>query len=90
MERTSYRRDWLLIGTDAWDSWGPQQDINSVRVLDDVLDAEKQQLVVLNGDLITGENQYRFNATGKIDQIVAPIVRRGTYCKQRHRQHNTG
>lgn len=42
-----------------------------------VLDAENQQLVVLNGDLITGENSYKSNASVYVDQIVAPIVNRG-------------
>lgn len=38
---------------------------------------ETQQLVVLNGDLITGENSFLENSTKKIDQIVGPIVKRG-------------
>lgn len=38
---------------------------------------ETQQLVVLNGDLITGENSFLENSTQKIDQIVGPIVKRG-------------
>lgn len=46
-------------------------------MLNEVLDAEDQQLVVLNGDLITGENAYKSNSTVKVDQIVGPIVERG-------------
>ncbi|KAK1034692.1 hypothetical protein LTR33_016562, partial [Friedmanniomyces endolithicus] len=53
----------LHFGENAWDTWGPQQDINTVKVMNQVLDAETQQLVVLNGDLITGENAYLENAT---------------------------
>ncbi|EME39448.1 hypothetical protein DOTSEDRAFT_75202 [Dothistroma septosporum NZE10] len=79
----------LHFGENQWDSWGPQQDINSVRVLNDVLDAETQQLVVLNGDLITGENQYKFNATNKIDQIVAPIVHRGLPWASTYGNHDS-
>ncbi|GAB7354996.1 hypothetical protein MBLNU459_g5608t1 [Dothideomycetes sp. NU459] len=56
--------------------WGPQQDINSTRVMNAILDAESQQLVVLNGDLITGENTFLENSTHYLDQIVAPLVRR--------------
>ncbi|KAK3689280.1 Metallo-dependent phosphatase-like protein [Podospora appendiculata] len=65
----------LHFGENAWDAWGPQQDINSVRVINTVLDAEPDTgLVVLNGDLITGENTFRENSSLYIDQIVAPLV----------------
>ncbi|KAG8410411.1 hypothetical protein J3458_017735 [Metarhizium acridum] len=63
--------------TDAWDQWGPQQDINSVKVINAVLDSEAPNLVVLNGDLITGENTYLENSTAYLDQIVGPLVSRG-------------
>ncbi|KAG6254882.1 hypothetical protein E4U24_007160 [Claviceps purpurea] len=66
----------LHFGENAWDSWGPQQDINSVQVLNKVLDAESPDLVVLNGDLITGENAYLENSTVYIDKIVQPLVQR--------------
>lgn len=56
--------------------WGPQQDVNTTRVMDSVLDAETQQLVVLNGDLITGENTYLHNSSHYVDQIVQPLVDR--------------
>ncbi|KAK8925596.1 putative inactive purple acid phosphatase 16 [Metarhizium anisopliae] len=62
---------------DAWDQWGPQQDINSVKVMDAVLDSERPDLVVLNGDLITGENTYLENSTAYMDQIAGPLVARG-------------
>ena len=41
-----------------------------------VLDAEMQQLVVLNGDLITGENTFLENSTSYINIIVAPLIQR--------------
>ncbi|KAG5984971.1 hypothetical protein E4U55_002378 [Claviceps digitariae] len=66
----------LHFGENAWDSWGSQQDINSVKVLNKVLDAESPNLVVLNGDLITGENTYLENSTAYIDKIVGPLVQR--------------
>ncbi|KAJ9620273.1 hypothetical protein H2203_008038 [Taxawa tesnikishii (nom. ined.)] len=56
--------------------WGPQQDFNSTRVMNSVLSTESQQLVVLNGDLITGENTYLANSSHYMDQIVAPLVQR--------------
>lgn len=57
--------------------WGPSQDANSLRVMETVLSSEATQLVVLNGDLITGENTYKENSTNYIDRIVAPIVEVG-------------
>ncbi|KAK0724969.1 Metallo-dependent phosphatase-like protein [Lasiosphaeris hirsuta] len=65
----------LHFGENAWDTWGPQQDINSVRVINTVLDAEPAiDLVVLNGDLITGENTFLENSTHYLDQIIAPLL----------------
>lgn len=37
---------------------------------------ENPNLVVLNGDLITGENTQLHNATGYLDQLVEPLVER--------------
>ncbi|KAK0787777.1 hypothetical protein LTS02_005940 [Friedmanniomyces endolithicus] len=79
----------LHFGENAWDTWGPQQDINSVKVMNEVLDAETQQLVVLNGDLITGENAYLENATVKIDQIVAPLLARGLTWASTYGNHDS-
>jgi hypothetical protein len=66
----------LHFGENAWDSWGPQQDINSVKVINSVLDRESPDLVVLNGDLITGDNAFLENATIYIEQIVGPLLER--------------
>jgi hypothetical protein len=57
--------------------WGPQQDVDSERVINTVLDAESPQLVILNGDLITGENAYLANSSLYVDEIVRPLVQRG-------------
>lgn len=54
--------------------WGPQQDIKTLGVMQTVLASEDTQLVVLNGDLITGENTFRENSTDYVDRIVAPMV----------------
>lgn len=57
--------------------WGIDQDIKSTRVMNSVLDFEHSiDLVVLNGDLITGENTFRENSSEYVDQIVAPLVSR--------------
>ncbi|KAK0273455.1 hypothetical protein LTR35_012205 [Friedmanniomyces endolithicus] len=57
--------------------------------MNEVLDAETQQLVVLNGDLITGENTYLENATVKIDQIVAPLLARGLTWASTYGNHDS-
>jgi hypothetical protein len=66
----------LHTGENAWDSWGPQQDINTIKVIHKVLDKEDPELVVLNGDLITGDNAFLENATIYIEQIVGPLLER--------------
>ncbi|OCH87059.1 Metallo-dependent phosphatase [Obba rivulosa] len=63
----------LHYGENPWDAWGPQQDVNSTRLMRIVLAEEKPDYVVLNGDLITGENTFRQNSTKLIDEIVAPL-----------------
>lgn len=39
-----------------------------------IIDTEEPNLVILNGDLITGEDTRVHNATRYLDQIVAPLV----------------
>jgi len=63
----------LHFGENPWDDWGPIQDINSTTLMNEVLASEKPDFVVLNGDLITGENTFRENSTTLIDEIVAPL-----------------
>ncbi|KAK1580515.1 calcineurin-like phosphoesterase [Colletotrichum navitas] len=54
--------------------WGIDQDLNSTRVMRSVLKSEQPDLVVLNGDLITGDDTHKENSTAYIDQIVQPLV----------------
>ncbi|KAI6781898.1 uncharacterized protein J7T54_005108 [Emericellopsis cladophorae] len=78
----------LHFGENYWDSWGPQQDINSVKVLQKVLDSDPPDLVVLNGDLITGENAFLDNATHVMDMIAAPLVERGLSWASTYGNHD--
>ncbi|KAL7823483.1 Metallo-dependent phosphatase-like protein [Trichoderma gracile] len=78
----------LHFGENAWDTWGPQQDINSVKVINKVLDREAPGLVVLNGDLITGENTFLDNSTLYVDQIVQPLVQRGLTWASTYGNHD--
>ncbi|KAI1305623.1 Metallo-dependent phosphatase [Xylaria venustula] len=78
----------LHFGENAWDQWGPQQDINSVKVINEILDKESPGLVVLNGDLITGENGFLENSTVYVDEIVAPLVSRNLTWASTYGNHD--
>ncbi|KAI1360292.1 Metallo-dependent phosphatase-like protein [Xylaria arbuscula] len=78
----------LHFGENAWDQWGPQQDINSVKVINKIFDKESPGLVVLNGDLITGENGFLENSTVYIDQIVGPLVSRNLTWASTYGNHD--
>ncbi|KAJ5081131.1 hypothetical protein N7456_013369 [Penicillium angulare] len=79
----------LHFGENAWDLWGPEQDVNSVTVINRVLNAESPDLVVLNGDLITGENAFLQNSTVYVDEIVAPLVERGLTWASTYGNHDS-
>ncbi|CAI7583345.1 unnamed protein product [Penicillium glandicola] len=49
-------------------------DEKTIGVMKNVLSSEKVQLVVLNGDLISGEATQRSNSSLYIDRVVAPLV----------------
>lgn len=69
--------------------WGPQQDVNSTRVMNTVLDNEYPQLVVLNGDLITGENTYKENSTSYVNEIVQPLLDRKLLWASTYGNHDS-
>ena len=57
--------------------------------MNEILEAESQQLVVLNGDLITGENTYLFNSTDYVDKIVGPLVNRSLTWASTYGNHDS-
>uniref|UniRef100_A0A0G4GVY3 Calcineurin-like phosphoesterase domain-containing protein n=1 Tax=Chromera velia CCMP2878 TaxID=1169474 RepID=A0A0G4GVY3_9ALVE len=67
--------------------WGPEQDRNSTRVMESILDTEKPDLVVFSGDQLTGNN-IRENATEYWRQIVQPCVDRGVRWAQTFGNHD--
>lgn len=69
--------------------WGPQQDINSVKVINEILSYEDQSLVVINGDLITGENTFPDNSSHYVDQIVGPIVQKNVPWSSTYGNHDS-
>ncbi|TID20302.1 Metallo-dependent phosphatase [Venturia nashicola] len=56
--------------------WGPPYDRKTIQVVKTILDVENPNLVILNGDLITGEDTKLHNSTTYLDQIVGPMVQR--------------
>lgn len=78
----------LHFGENAWDSWGPEQDVHSLQVINTVLDNESPDLVVLNGDLITGENTFLENSTLYVDEIVGPLVARNLTWASTYGNHD--
>lgn len=78
----------LHFGENPWDTWGPEQDVNSTRLMRTVLADEKPDYVVLNGDLITGENTFRENSTKLIDEIMLPINEANVKFSSTHGNHD--
>ena len=79
----------LHYGEAEDEDWGPAQDVATEKVMNTVLDTESPQLVVLNGDLITGENTYRENSSDYVDSIVRPMVERGLPWASTYGNHDS-
>ncbi|KAM0666662.1 hypothetical protein MY8738_002071 [Beauveria namnaoensis] len=74
---------------------GPKQDAKSVSVMASVLDMEKPDFAVINGDLINGDSTRADNSTRYLDQIVQPLVDRNltwgsTYGNHDHQPNLSG
>ncbi|KAH7383497.1 calcineurin-like phosphoesterase [Cadophora sp. MPI-SDFR-AT-0126] len=69
--------------------WGIDQDVNSTRAMNAILDYEDSDLVVLNGDLITGENTFLTNSTSYLDVVVAPLVQRNLGWASTYGNHDS-
>ncbi|KDR72673.1 hypothetical protein GALMADRAFT_142967 [Galerina marginata CBS 339.88] len=78
----------LHFGENPWDSWGPQQDVDSLALMNTVLADEKPDFVVINGDLITGENTFRENSTTLVDEIVGPLNKAKIPFSSTHGNHD--
>ncbi|KAH8899266.1 Metallo-dependent phosphatase [Thozetella sp. PMI_491] len=79
----------LHFGEGEDTSWGPLQDLLSAAVMEVVLQSESPQLVVLNGDLITGENTQKTNASSYVDKIAAPLVSAGLPWASTYGNHDS-
>ncbi|CAL5207605.1 unnamed protein product [Lathyrus oleraceus] len=67
----------LHFGEDAWTNWGPLQDVNSIKVMNTVLDDECPDFVIYLGDVITANNIMIGNASLYWDQATSPARNRG-------------
>ncbi|XP_041024531.1 probable inactive purple acid phosphatase 16 isoform X1 [Juglans microcarpa x Juglans regia] len=67
----------LHFGENAWTDWGPRQDVNSVKVMNTVLDDENPDFVIYLGDVITANNILIANASLYWDQAISPTKSRG-------------
>ncbi|RMZ79885.1 hypothetical protein DV738_g2944, partial [Chaetothyriales sp. CBS 135597] len=65
----------LHFGEDEDSLWAPAQDRESLDVMTTILSTESPDLVVLNGDLITGDNTFAENSTAYLDMLVRPLVK---------------
>ena len=70
-------------------TFGPPADLNSAALMRQVLAQEQPDFVVLNGDLITGENTFAFNSTGYVDEIVTPLVQGGYSWASTYGNHDS-
>ena len=70
-------------------TFGIPADKNSAALMRQVLSQERPDFVVLNGDLITGENTFAFNSTGYVGQIVGPLVEGGFSWASTYGNHDS-
>ncbi|KAJ5814115.1 uncharacterized protein N7503_000865 [Penicillium pulvis] len=65
------------------------KDVHTNKVMDYVLDKEKPQLVVINGDLISGEATKASNSSKYLDQVVSPLVNGGYLWASTYGNHDS-
>ncbi|KAF7369531.1 Metallo-dependent phosphatase-like protein [Mycena venus] len=75
-------------GDGSWAPWGPANDAATQVVHGTVLDNEKPNYVVFNGDMMTGENVFKANATNYLDMVYAPTVTRNIPFSSTHGNHD--
>ncbi|KAI4300832.1 hypothetical protein L6164_034164 [Bauhinia variegata] len=67
----------LHFGENAWTQWGPLQDVNSIKVMNKVLEDETPDFVIYLGDVITANNIMIQNASLYWDQALSPTRNKG-------------
>lgn len=86
-----YTQSWSVLTTDsiAQDSVGPENDARTSNVMNTILSIEKPQLVVLNGDLVTGDATSRSNSSAYVDRAVAPLVKNNVSWASTYGNHDS-
>lgn len=79
----------------AWHPGCLLQDKKGVKVISDVLDMEKPDFAVFNGDLFNADSAFKHNASHCVDRLVKPLVDRGltwgsTYGNHDHQTQLNG
>ncbi|KAG9240447.1 Metallo-dependent phosphatase-like protein [Calycina marina] len=70
-------------------TFGPEQDRKPTKVMGKILDFEEPDFVVINSDLITGENTMIENSTQYVSQIVSPMVAKNYHWASTYGNHYT-
>ena len=71
------------------DDFGIEQDHKSTALMRKVLAWEQPDFVILNGDLVTGENTYALNSSTYVDNIAAPLVEGGYSWASTYGNHDS-
>ncbi|OAQ89688.1 metallophosphoesterase [Purpureocillium lilacinum] len=79
----------LHFGEKQGTAEGHKRDEKTITVMNNVLDADPTDLVVLNGDLITGDASTTKNMSGYVDTIVQPMVKRGIWWASTYGNHDS-
>ncbi|KAH8704382.1 Metallo-dependent phosphatase-like protein [Phaeosphaeriaceae sp. PMI808] len=66
----------LHFGEPEWVRKRPNADLRTISVMNSILDEEKPNLVVFNGDMISCEYVAPLAANGILDEIMRPLVDR--------------
>ena len=63
----------LHFGENAWSTWGPEQDVKSLGVMDSILTEEQPDFIVFSGDQLTANNIgfQEKNATKYWNRVVS-------------------
>ena len=64
-------------------------DANTTHVMEYILDKEDAQLVILNGDLISGEATHSSNSSDYLSKIVSPLVSAGRLWASTYGNHDS-
>ncbi|EYE98606.1 metallophosphoesterase family protein [Aspergillus ruber CBS 135680] len=70
-------------------SVGPENDARTGNVMNTILSIEKPQLVVLNGDLVTGDATSRSNSSAYVDRVLTPLVENNVSWASTYGNHDS-